>query len=42
MKLRFKIVNVFTFFLLLAIGATSRSAQAANLTVNCDKKTNHT
>jgi hypothetical protein len=30
--------TVFAFFLLVAIGAASRSAEAANLTVNCDKK----
>jgi hypothetical protein len=29
---------VFAFFLLAAIGAAGRSAEAANLTVNCDKK----
>ena len=28
----------FAFFLLVAIGAASQCAQAANLTVNCDKK----
>ena len=31
-------VTVFVFFLLVAIGAASQSAQAANLTVNCDNK----
>jgi Right handed beta helix region len=31
-------VRFFAFFLLVAIGAASRCAQAANLTVNCDKK----
>ena len=30
--------SVFAFFLLVAIGASSPWAQAANLTVNCDKK----
>jgi hypothetical protein len=30
--------TVFAFFLLVAIGAAGRSAEAANLTVNCDKK----
>jgi hypothetical protein len=30
--------SVFAFFLLVAIGAAGRSAEAANLTVNCDKK----
>ena len=30
--------RVFAFFLLVAIGAASQCAQAANLTVNCDKK----
>jgi hypothetical protein len=30
--------RVFAFFLLVAIGAASQYAQAANLTVNCDKK----
>lgn len=30
--------RVFAFFLLVAIGAASPWAQAANLTVNCDKK----
>ncbi len=30
--------TIFAFFLLVAIGATSRSTEAANLTVNCDKK----
>jgi Right handed beta helix region len=30
--------SVFAFFLLVAIGAASPWAQAANLTVNCDKK----
>jgi Right handed beta helix region len=30
--------RVFAFLLLLAIGATSRCAQASHLTVNCDKK----
>jgi hypothetical protein len=30
--------RVFVFFLLVAIGAASQYAQAANLTVNCDKK----
>ena len=29
---------VFAFFLLVAIGVASQYAQAANLTVNCDKK----
>ena len=29
---------VFAFFLLVGIGAVSQCAQAANLTVNCDKK----
>src|SRR5713101_4602639 len=29
--------TVVAFFLLLAIGAASQSAQAANLSVNCDK-----
>ena len=28
----------FSFILLVAIGTASRSAQAVNLTVNCDKK----
>ncbi len=31
-------VRLFAFFLLVAIGAASQCAQAANLTVNCDKK----
>ena len=35
MRLR---ATVFAFFLLVAIGAAGRSAEAANLTVNCDKK----
>ena len=30
--------TVFAFFLLVAIGAASQCAQAANVTVNCDKK----
>jgi hypothetical protein len=30
--------TVFAFFLLVAIGAASQYAQAANLTVNCDRK----
>jgi parallel beta-helix repeat protein len=30
--------TVFAFFLVVAIGATGRSAEAAHLTVNCDKK----
>jgi len=30
--------RIFVFFLLAAIGAASQCAQAANLTVNCDKK----
>ena len=30
--------SVFAFFLLVAIGAGSQCAEAANLTVNCDKK----
>src|SRR5438270_284548 len=30
--------TVFAFFLFAAIGAASRCAEAANLTVNCDKK----
>lgn len=30
--------TVFAIFLLVAIGAATRSAEAANLTVNCDKK----
>jgi len=30
--------HVFAFFLLVAIGAASKSAPAANLTVNCDNK----
>jgi hypothetical protein len=30
-------VTVFAFYLLVAIGAASRCAQAVNLTVNCDK-----
>ena len=38
MNFRFKIVKVFAFVLLVAIGAASRSTEAANLTVNCDKK----
>ena len=33
-----KRVTVFAFFLLLSVGAASRCAQAADLTVNCDKK----
>jgi hypothetical protein len=33
-----QIAKVFAFFLLVAIGATGRCAQAANLFVNCDKK----
>jgi hypothetical protein len=35
---KFKIARVFAFFLLVGIGTAGRSAQAANLTVNCDKK----
>jgi hypothetical protein len=38
MNFKLKIARVFAFFLLVAFGATSRSAEAANLTVNCDKK----
>jgi hypothetical protein len=34
-------VTVFAFFLLVAIGAVGQLAEAANLTVNCNKK-NHT
>ena len=33
--------KIFAFFLLVAIGAAGRYAQAANLTVNCDKTRNH-
>jgi len=38
MNFKFKIVRIFAFVLLVAIGATSRPAEAAALTVNCDKK----
>lgn len=38
MNFRFKLVKVFAFILLLAMGAASRPAGAATLTVNCDRK----
>jgi hypothetical protein len=38
MNFKFKIVKGFAFVLLAVIGATSRPTEAANLTVNCDRK----